>query len=93
MVGQVVGDVALAADGLAVVLERRVEVVAPVAGGEAVVFVEAAGVGMVGLLDAVVPLAEGAGGVAGGFERLGDGLLVEVSRSPPVETPRTPPRG
>ena len=78
MVGEVVGDVALAADELAVVLQRRVEVFAPVAGGEAVVLVEAAGVGVIGLLAAVVPFAERAGGVAGGLERIGDGLLVEV---------------
>ena len=33
---------------------------------------------MIGILRAVVPLAEGAGGVAGRLEGLGDGLLVEV---------------
>ena len=78
VVGEVVGDEALAVHELPVVLQRRVEVVAPVAGGEAVVLVEAAAVRMVGLLRAVVPFAEGARGVAGGLEDLRDRLLVEI---------------
>src|SRR5207248_2068149 len=56
----------------------RAEVVAPVAGGEAVVLGEAAGVGVVGVLAAVVPLAEAGGGVAGGPEGFADGLFAEV---------------
>jgi hypothetical protein len=77
-VGQIIGDVALALDRLAVVVERRVEVLTPVTGGEAIVLLEAAAVGVVGVLRAVVPLAEAAGGVAGRLERFGDRPLVEV---------------
>ena len=78
MVGQIVGDVSLAADQLPVVLQDRVEVLPPVAGGEAVEFVEAAGHGMVGILGAVVPFAEGRRDVAGGVEGVGDRLFVKV---------------
>ncbi len=77
-VGADVDDVAGGADHAAVVVEGRVEVFAPVAGGVAEVFVEAAGPGVVGPLGAVVPFAEGAGGVAGGLEGVGDGFLREV---------------
>ncbi len=50
MVGEVVDDESLAPDNLAVVLENRAEIVAPVAGREAIILVEAAGVGVVASL-------------------------------------------
>ena len=77
-VGADIDDVAGGADHTAVFLEGRVEVFAPMAGGVAEVFVEAAGLRVVGPLAAVVPFAEGAGGVAGGFEGVGEGFFVEV---------------
>lgn len=76
--GEGIGEVAGALDEGAVVVEQGVEVGAPVSGGEAVVFVEAAGVWVVWGLGAVVPFAEGGGGVAGGAEDLGDGFFVGV---------------
>ena len=78
VVRQVVDDKALAAHQFPVVLQFRAEVVAPVARAEAVVLVESAGVGMVRPLEAVVPLAEGGGGVAGGLERFGNRGFVQV---------------
>src|SRR5262249_48663510 len=78
MAGQVVGEVTLAADFFAVVLQRRAEGVAPVPGGKAVELVAGAGVGVVGVLGAVVPLPEEGRGVTGGLERVADRFLVEV---------------
>src|SRR5205823_6840151 len=77
-VGQVVGDEPIAGHQLAVVVERRVEVMPPVSGREAVVLVEPAAVRVVRILRPVVPLAEAGGGVAGGLELVGDRLLIEV---------------
>ena len=77
-VGEVVGDVTVAPDEAAVVVQRGVEVVPPVARGEAVELVESPGVGMVGRLRAVVPLAEGRGGVARVVEDPGDRRFVQV---------------
>ena len=51
---------------------------------------EPAGVGMMGVLRAVVPLAECPGGVAGG-EGVGDRLLIEVEPFESVETPHPAP--
>ena len=78
MVGQIIDDKSLTLHRLAVVIERRVEIGAPMAGGEAVIFVEAAGIGVIGPLGAVMPFAERGGGVPGGFEGVGNRLLVEV---------------
>lgn len=78
LVGEVVGDVSFASDDFAVAFEDRVEVMSPVAGAEAVIFVESAGVGVVGVLCSIVPFAEGSGCVAGGFEGVGDGFFVDV---------------
>ena len=68
MVGKVIDDEAIATYLFAVVIQRRAEVVAPVARGESVVLVESAVVGMVRRLRSVVPLSERAGRVAGRFE-------------------------
>ena len=81
MRGEVVDDVAVATDFFSVVIQGWAEVVAPMAGGEAVVFVEASVVGMVGRLCAVVPFAERSGGIAGGLEDIGDGGLIQVQAS------------
>ena len=82
MLGEIVGDVTFAADGLAVVFERRIEVFAPMAGGEAVIFLEAARVGMIRPLAAVVPFAKAPGRVTGALESLRDRSLIEVSAAP-----------
>ena len=76
--GEIVGDIALAADELSVVLEWRSEILAPMTGSEAIVFVEAARVGMIRPLAAVVPFAERASGVARGLEALSDGAFTGV---------------
>src|SRR6185295_4663584 len=55
VVGEVVGDVAFAAHGRAVMLEGRLEVFAPMTRSEAVVFVETARVRVIRPLAAVVP--------------------------------------
>ncbi len=78
VIGQVVGEVALAPDQRPVVVEFSIEILAPVAGREAIIFIKAAGVWVVGELAAVMPLAECTGGVAGLFECLGDGRLIQV---------------
>ena len=62
VVRQVVRDIAFAADQLAVVIELRVEILSPVSGSKTVVFIETAGVRMIGKLRPVMPLAESAGG-------------------------------
>ena len=78
VVGEVIDDIAIAANFLTIVIQGRAEVMTPMAGGETVVFVEAAIVGVVGRLCAVVPFAEGAGCVAVGFEDVGNGGLVGI---------------
>ena len=78
VVGEVVDHEAVAPNLAAIVIERRAEVVAPVSGGESVVFVEATIVGVIGGLGAVVPFAECAGGVAVGLKHVGDGGLVGI---------------
>src|SRR4051812_34100966 len=78
MVRQVVGNETFAAHGLAVMLERRIEILAPVAGREAVILLKAARIRMVGPLAAIMPFAEGAGHVSGRLERFGHRSLVEV---------------
>src|SRR6187399_1186649 len=78
VVREIVGDVSFAAHGLTVVLERRIEVFAPVAGGKPVVFIEPARVRVVRPLAAVVPFAEGARRVTRRLEGIGNRLLVEV---------------
>ena len=78
VVGEVIDDEAVAPNLAAIVIEGRAEIVSPVTGGESVIFVEPAIVGMVGRLGAVVPFAERAGGITVGFEHIGDGGLVGV---------------
>src|SRR5437868_5941775 len=78
VIRKIIGREPVAADELAVVLQRRAEIVAPVAGAKAVVFVKAAVVGMIGRLQTVVPFAKRPGRIAGGFERLSDRDLIEV---------------
>jgi hypothetical protein len=56
LVGEIVRDVSLAADRFAVVFQRRIVILAPVTGGEAIIVLEAARVGMVWPLAAVVPI-------------------------------------
>ena len=76
--GQDVDDVALRGFHHPVVLERGVEIFAPVAGRVAPEGIEAAGERVVRPLAAVVPFAEDPRDVAGGLERVGEGLFVEV---------------
>src|SRR5262249_57457705 len=78
VVSEVVGDVTVAADHPAVVVERRAEVLAPVAGGETVVLVEPAGVRVIRVLCAIVPLAERPGCVTGRLKDLGDRPVAKV---------------
>ena len=78
LVRQIVGDVAFASHNLAVVLEHGIEVVAPMARGESVVFIEAAGVGMIGALGSVMPLAKRARAVTGFLECLRDGDFIHI---------------
>src|SRR6185295_9845368 len=77
MVREVVGNETFAAHELAVVFERRVEILAPVAGGEAVIFFKTTRVRMIRPLATVVPFAEGARRVTRRLECLRDGCLVE----------------
>jgi len=76
-VGEDVGDVAFGLDRFAVLFDGSVEVVFPGATAEAEEFVEAAVVGVVWAVLAVVPLAEAAGGVSGGGQGVGDGDFIE----------------
>src|SRR5262245_36978994 len=78
VISEVVRGETIAADELAVVLQRRAEIVAPVSRAEPVVFVETAVVGMIRRLQPIVPFSERAGGIAGRFERLGDRLFIAV---------------
>ena len=77
-VGAHIDDIALGADHASVFLERRIEVLAPVARRVTKVLVEPAGQRVIRPLAAVVPFAERAGGVAGRFERVGDGCFVDI---------------
>ena len=78
LVGAKIDDVAALADHLAIVLQRWVEVFAPMTGRVPVVFVETAGHGVIGPLAAVVPFAEGARGVTARLKGVGEGFLVGV---------------
>ena len=77
-IGEVIHDVAIAADFLAVVIERWAEVVSPVSRSEAVVFIEAAVVGMIRRLGPIVPFTEGSSDVAICLEGVGDGRFVGI---------------
>ena len=78
LLGQDVDDVALGGLHDAIVLERRVEVFAPVSGSVAPEGIETAGERVIRPLATVVPLAEDARHVACSLEGIGEGLLVEV---------------
>ena len=75
---EIIDEETLASDDLAVVFQHGRVVVAPVSGAEAVVFLNATGVGVIRWLHAVVPLAEGCGAVAGRFKILKHGRLVQI---------------
>ncbi|MBA7668601.1 hypothetical protein ES703_76714 [subsurface metagenome] len=76
--GQIVNDVPLSSHDSPVVFEDWVEIISPVPGAESVVFVEAAGVRMVGILGAVVPFPKSCRSVPSRLERLANRFLVEV---------------
>jgi len=78
MVREIVRDVSLSLNRLAVVFERRIEVCAPMPRAESVELLETAAVGMVRVLGAIVPLAEGAGAIAGRLESISNGFFVEA---------------
>ena len=78
MIGEIVDDEPVALDDSTILLKRRTEVVAPMAGAESVEFVESPAVGVVGVLHAVMPLSESGRGVASVLERFCDGRFVEV---------------
>ena len=78
VIRKIVDDVACPLNKFAIVIQRRAEVAAPVAGGEAVVFIKAARPWMIRILRAVVPFAKGARGIACSLEDIGDGLLVRI---------------
>ena len=75
---EIVDEETLSGDDLAVVFQHGRVVVAPVSGAEAVVFLNATGVGVIRRLHAVVPLAEGCGAVAGRFEILKHRRLIQI---------------
>ena len=77
VIGQVIRHVAIAGHDVAVAVHHRVEVVAPMAGGEPVKFVKSAAVWVVGVLRSVVPLAEASGGIACGLQHVGQRLFPE----------------
>lgn len=83
MIGQIVNDVATATHQLAVVFEDWIEILTPVAGAESVEFLEAAGVRMIGILHAVVPLAKSSRGIAGRLEYVTNGRFIQVQTLPP----------
>src|SRR5205085_2768529 len=78
MIREIIGHEALAAGEPVIVLQWRIEILAPVTGRETVVFLETARVRMVGPLAAIVPFAKGTRRVTGRLEGLGNGALVEV---------------
>src|SRR6185436_19795090 len=55
MVGEIVRDKTASANHAPVVLQRRIEIFAPMPGGEAVVFIQAPRIRMIGPLAAVMP--------------------------------------
>ena len=77
-VGKVIDHESLAPDDLSVVIEGRAEVVTPVPGTESVVLVEAASIGMIRILHAIVPLPEGPGGIPRRLEGVGNRRFVQV---------------
>ena len=85
-----VGDVAARWHGLAVVLERRVEVAVPVPAAEPEELVESLTERMVGILLAVVPLAEAAGRVAPLAKDLGERDFVGPHHFVPLRDARHP---
>ena len=78
MIGEIVNHITLAADSSAVVVQWWTEVVAPMAGGEAVEFVEAAIIRVIRCLCAIVPLSKSARGVTGLLENIGDRGLTRI---------------
>ena len=78
LIRQIVGNIAFTLHNLAVVFEHGIEVVAPMARGESVIFIEAAGVGMIGALRSVMPLAKRARTVTGFLECLRDGDFIHI---------------
>src|SRR5262245_13315332 len=75
VIGKIICNEPFAANRQAIVFEGRIVVFAPMAGGEAVVFGEAARIGMIRPLAAVVPFAKSAGGIARGLESVRDGAF------------------
>lgn len=81
MVGEVVNHKSVAANFLLIVIQRRAEVVPPMARRKAVEFVEASVVRVIGRLSSVVPLSEGPRLVSGRFEYVGNRCFICVQPS------------
>ena len=77
-VGEVINDKSFTGNDLPIVFQHGGVIVTPVTGTEAVILIDATGIGMVGWLHAIVPLAERGGIVAGGLERLEDRAFIQV---------------
>src|SRR5207249_2019261 len=78
MVREIVRNIAPPARRLAVVIERRIEILAPMARSKTTELVEPARVRMIRPLAAIVPFAKAASGVPGGLEGLRNGPLIRI---------------
>ena len=78
LAGKVVDNVAFPTDSLAIMVEGRTEIVAPVSRSESVILVESAIDWVIGGLGAVVPFTKGSCGVTGFLEHIGNGGFVVV---------------
>src|SRR5512133_2934575 len=77
-VGANIHNVTFRADHPAIVVQWRIKILAPMAGGVAKVFFKTARQGVIRPLTAIVPLAECACGVARPLEGVGNGLFTKV---------------
>ena len=78
LVGKIVDTKAFTSDNAAVVLLWRAEIITPVPGAKSVKLIKAAAVGVIRILHAIMPLAEGSSGIASDLERIADGLLIKI---------------
>ena len=67
-------------------VQRRGEVVAPMAGSEPVVFVESTTVWVIRVLHPIVPFAKCSRSIACGFEGVGDGHFIQVHPLPSLRS-------
>ena len=78
LVSKIIDAETFTTNNATVVLQRRTEIITPMPRAKPVKLIKAASVGMIRILHAVVPFAESARNIAGGFESIADGLFIKI---------------